>query len=300
MDPAGGRAFLGAIALRAPWRAGLFVVAMVLGLEMAMRPVGWLSARGLLASRQSWMVATHAAALLSALLPTLLASVLEGRPLSEYGLSAGAGSVLRFAEGVAWGLATASLLAGILQLGGFVAFTAVAGPPAWRSGALWAVALSTLAVFRELAARGYLQSLLARSLGFWPAASLLTGLFAAESLLNAANRSVLALANVVAASMLACLGLRLTGSVWFAAGLGAASRWSLVFLCGFALSFTPTPPPGTLHSAVVQGASWITGGPDGPEGGALNLVTSLLIALALGARFRRRTESPRSVETNRT
>ena len=48
MDPDGGRAFLRAIALRAPWRAGLFVVAMVLGLEMAMRPVGWLSARGLL------------------------------------------------------------------------------------------------------------------------------------------------------------------------------------------------------------------------------------------------------------
>lgn len=161
---------------------------------------------------------------------------------------------------------------------------ALHGLDALRFGALWAVAMLGFGFFEECSTRGYLQVALARSLGFWPAAVLLSCLFALENQGSPQHRNVLGFANSIIYGLLFCLSLRRTGNLWFAAGLHTALSWGLVFIYGMPTWIAGIHPPGALLQPVVHGPNWLTGGRYGPDGSVLTL--ALIAMLWVGLHFR--------------
>lgn len=288
-EPRGQQRFpllLGPDGLLAKWRALLFVLGMVLLLPVALLPVNWLASRGLLGTRGAWTAGVQWAAFVAALLPAVVASRMERRPIGSYGLPWRSAFGVRFWEAAAWGLGAVTLLMVLLYASRSVSFGILAlGPDTLRFGAVWAVAMLGGAFFEEYSTRGYLQFTVARSIGFWRAAVLLSSLFALEDLLSPSRRNVLGFANSIAYGLLFCLTLRRTGNLWFAVGFHAAVGWSMVFLYGMPTAISGPRPPGALLHPVVQGPTWLTGGWYGPDGSVLTLVLIALLCLGLTLRF---------------
>lgn len=232
----------------------------------------------------------HWGAFLAVLVPTTVAAWCEGRPVGSFGLAWRAGRGRLLAEGVAWGVGAAGLLAGLLHAtrGARGHGLTLGAREAIRSGATWGLAMLGVALFEQSLKRGYLQSTLGRAVGFWQAAWLLSVLFALEKML--AYRNPLALTGFLVTGLLACLTLRRTGDLWFAAGLQTGLEWGMVFLFGTGLPFTSLRPPGALMRVDMQGPVWLSGGEEGFYASAFFL--GLLVILAWGVQ--RRFPSPNS------
>ena len=215
---------------------------------LALVPANWLSARGLLQGRAAWTAAMHWGAFLAVLVPTTVAAWCEGRPVGSFGLAWRAGRGRLLAEGVAWGVGAAGLLAGLLHATGVARGhgLTLGAREAIRSGATWGLAMLGMALFEQSLKRGYLQSTLGRALGFWQAAWLLSVLFTLEKLL--AYRNPLALTGFLVTGLLACLTLRRTGDLWFAVGLQTGLEWSMVFLFGMGLPIHFPPPAWSSYA----------------------------------------------------
>lgn len=284
MPPQRPRLFFGPEGLKAKWRTLLFVIGMVLSMELTLLPVNALSSRGLLRSPDAWTAGVQWAAFAAALLATLAASLLERRLLGRYGLPFRAACVARFGEGVLWGVGAASLLALMLVASRSLSFEAGAlRQDALRAGALWAAVMLGIALFEQCSTRGYLQFTLARSIGFWPAAWLLSMLFALENLLSPAYRSGLGALSSALYGLLFCLTLFRTGDLWFGVGFQAALGWGMVFLYGVGTPLFRTRD--ALLRPVERGPSWLTGGRAGPEAGVLVVLLIGLLWIGLERRF---------------
>jgi len=257
MDPAGGRAFLRAIALRAPWRAGLFVVAMVSAWRW--RCGRWMALRARPPGLASVLdVATHAAAPSPRCCnPARLGP--RGRPLSEYGCRRRrVGAPLR--EGVAW-VSRREPARGHPPLGASSRSRPSRAPPLAiaRSGRL----PSPPGVFRELAARATFSRCCPQP-GILASRVAAHRLFAAESLLNAANRSVLAWPTWSprrCSPAWACGSRAACGSRPDSARLPAGARLPVRVRA----LLHPIPHPVPFIPPLCRGVV-DHGGPDGPEG----------------------------------
>jgi uncharacterized protein len=276
--------------LPAKWKAFLFMAGVLLLFPLALIPTNWLSERGLLQERAAWAAAIHCGAFLAVLVPTVVAAWCEGKPMGSFGLPWRAGRGRLLAEGVAWGVGAAGLLAGLLYATGVARshVLTIGAREAIRSGATWGLAMLEFALFDQFLKRGYLQSTLGRALGFWQAAWLLSVLFTLEKLL--VYRNPLELTGFLVTGLLACLALRRTGDLWFAVGLQTGLDWSMVFLFGLRHPTTALRPRGSLMRVDMLGPAWLSGGEDGFYASALFL--SLLAILAWGVQ--RRFPSPKS------
>lgn len=273
--------------MAAKWKALLFMVGVLLLFPLSLLPANWLSARGLLQGQAAWTAAMNWGVFLAVLVPTTVAAWYEGRPVASFGLAWRLRRGRLLAEGVAWGVGAAGLLAGLLHITGVVRGHG-ATPGAWdaiRSGAIWALSLLGYALFEQSLKRGYLQSTLGRAIGFWQAAWLLSVLFALERLL--VYRNPLALTAFMATGLLACLTLRRTGDLWFAVGLQTGLDWSMAFLFGMkGLPFTSLRPPGALMQVDMQGPGWLSGGEDGFYASVFFLGLLVILAWGVQRRFR--------------
>jgi uncharacterized protein len=115
----------------------------------------------------------------------------------------------------------------------------------------------------ELLTRGYLQTTLARGVGFWPAAVVLSLLFGAGHAGNG-GEAIIGLVSAGTIGLVFCYSLWRSGSLWWAIGFHTSWDWAQSYFYG-------TPDSGTLvhgHLLVSHplGASWLSGGPVGPEG----------------------------------
>lgn len=278
--------------LAAKWKALLFMAGVLFLFPLTLVPANWLSARGLLQGQAAWTAAMNWGVFLAVLVPTTVAAWCERQPLGSFGLPWRAGRERLFAEGVAWGVGAAGLLAGLLHVTGVARGPGLPPGPSGviRSGATWGLSLLGWALFDQFLKRGYLQSTLGRAVGFWQAAWLLSILFALERLL--AYRSPLALTAFLVSGLLACVTLRRTGDLWFAVGLQTGLDWSTAFLFGMkGLPFTSLrPPDGPLMRVDMRGPVWLSGGKDGFYASAFFL--GLLAILAYGVH--RRFPSPKS------
>jgi len=208
---------------------------------------------------------------------------IERRPVGSYGLS-GPGSARNFAAGLGWGVALFSVLVGILVATGHLAFDGAAlhGSAILGYGAAWMVVFFLVAFAEEALFRGYLQSTLARGIGFWPAAVCLSVSFGLIHL-RSENEVFLGIAMAAMGGLVFSLCLKLSGSLWWGIGFHAAWDWAESFLFGTANSgyqmqghWLSSRPLGDVH--------W-SGGSVGPEGSLfivpVLLTTSLVIALTL-------------------
>lgn len=265
----------------------LFFIATILSFRIMLLPVNWLTSQGLLRSQPAWTAAQHWAVFLAVLLTSLVASRIEHRPLGSYGLPWKGALRLRFWEGIVWGLGGITLLMYLLYTSGGVSFTVdLRGRQALSFGAVWAASILGLGFFKEYLIRGYLQFTLTRSIGFWPAAVLLTFLFTLESLLGSANRHIVILASSITYCFVVCLTLRRTGNLWFAIGLYVGLKWSMIYLYGFGAAFpTSIPPQGAFLRPVVYGPDYLTGGEYGFDGSILTLALMALLLVGVHLRF---------------
>jgi membrane protease YdiL (CAAX protease family) len=233
--------------------------------------------------------------LVATILVTWIMSRIERRPNSVYGLG-GPRAVPNFFAGLAWGVTFLSLLVftlwrtGLLMIDSRLLF----GAEALRYGAGWLLGFVLVGLFEEYFTRGYLLFTLTRGLagtytwlfktrygkplGFWTAAVLLSVLFGLSHG-NNPGESPIGLLSAGLVSLVFCLSLWRTGSLWWAIGFHAGWDWAQSFLYGVADSGTMTEHHFLATHPV--GKLLMSGGSTGPEGSVFVVLTLALVSLVI-------------------
>jgi membrane protease YdiL (CAAX protease family) len=292
--------FIGADGLRAGWSLSIFIVmlfALLKGVGAIVRlmhlfPKGRGSDTAL---APSFGFFAEFVPFLATLLLTWIMSKIEKRPNSVYGLG-GQRKLSNFFAGLAWGVACLSLLVLTLWRTGLLAIDSrlLFGAEALRYGATWLVIFLLVGLLEEYLTRGYVLFTLSRGLagiyswlfktrhskafGFWTAAIVLSLLFGLGHG-NNPGESPIGLLSAGLASLVFCLSLWRTGSLWWAIGFHASWDWAQSFLYGVADSglmvqhhFLATHP---------LGRPLMSGGSTGPEGSVFVLPVLALISLII-------------------
>jgi membrane protease YdiL (CAAX protease family) len=217
-------------------------------------------------------------------LATWTVSRIEKRPLDDYGIPPRRAFGKRFWEGSIWGFAMLSLILLTLRVSGNfrIDSQALTGRAALLSAVGWAATFLAVSWNEELAFRGYWLFTMSRRMRFWPAALVLSAVFAGAHLFNH-GENILGILQVVEIALVFCLTLRRTGNLWFAIGFHAAWDWAETFFYG-------TPDSGLLGvgrflNSSAQGPNWLTGGSAGPEGSIVAVLVILLCAVLIHFRF---------------
>jgi membrane protease YdiL (CAAX protease family) len=191
-------------------------------------------------------------------------------------------------RGFGWGIVVGSLLAGLAMLVavplGHAAWREDGGNPVqWGGTLLLTVAVMLPAAFaEELAFRGVPLIVLSRSFGRIPALVALAALFSFGHSDNPAVTG-LALVNIGLAGIFLGLAFFTPGGLW--TSTGAHLGWNLAIV-GLAAPVSGIPLPMPWLDDSSGGPVWLTGGPFGPEGGAL--ATLAILGGALLASRRRK------------
>lgn len=138
--------------------------------------------------------------------------------------------------------------------------------------------LFEVALFEEILFRGYVLYTLAEGIRFWPAALVLSIVFAAAHV-NNSGEAVAGIIAVVAFGLMLCFSVWRTGSLYWAIGFHFLWDYSESFLYGVPDSGLVSPQH--LLTAKFSGPAWITGGSVGPEGSWFIFVVLAGIAVVI-------------------
>ncbi len=224
--------------------------------------------------------------LLVLILSVKLISLIDKKSFSDYALPLNKNVITLIFKGLFTGLIIVSVLIGLISIfGGYsLGGLALNGISVIKYGILYAIGFFIVGVFEEFAFRGFLQSILQRSIGFWPAAIVLSLVFGAMHLSNSGELWIGALL-AVCFGLLASLSLKLTGNIWYIIGVHAAFDWSNGFL--FSSPIAGQPIQGHLFNAAFHGPIWLTGGSVGPQGSIFAFVVLAITALTIKFTFSR-------------
>jgi membrane protease YdiL (CAAX protease family) len=287
-------AFLNEHGLRAGWRFLLFLIlirAVLLPLAFfLLRPF-----RHRLGSQLGGVV--EILLMLCVLAGTYIMARVEGRSWVDYGLSDRT-PYRHLLSGILTGFVSLTLMLVGLHLAHFFDF----GPQYLHGPALLRAALTSLGlfvsvgIFEETAFRGYPLYTLSDGMGFWPAALLISLLFAYVHFQNP-GESPMGIAAVFAFGMMLAFSLWRTGSLLWAMGFHFMWDYSETFIYGVPDSGLVSPQH--LLSAKFSGPAWVTGGSVGPEGSALIFIVVLLVTLVIHFEYPARRFEPRVRENRR-
>lgn len=279
------RAFVGDGGLRAGWSALLFsalvasfglvayaLVRFVLHLQADSSPIAPLPD---MLQETMFLGALY--------LATLVMARIEKRSVLSYGFR-DARMLGRLISGTVVGFLVISALVGLLWLTGSLAFDGqmLRGVSACRYAALWLADFLVVGIFEEGLLRGYLQVALARGLGFWGAAAVLSVLFGVLHIGNGGETPI-GIINTIIAGIVLCLGLRLTGSLWWIVGVHTGFDVAESYFYG-------TPDSGLsmqghlFATHPVGNALW-SGGTAGPEASVYAFGAFLLMAAGIWLRW---------------
>nr|AYC79473.1 hypothetical protein [uncultured bacterium] len=214
--------------------------------------------------------------MVAVLVPAAVMALVEKRPFGVYGLPGRQAFGKLFWAGMAWGIAAISLL--VFAIGGFGDFSlgtvALHGTRILKFAMFWGGFFLVVGFFEEFLLRGYSQFTLATGMGFWPAAVLLSVVFA---VMHAGNpgETFIGLVAVAAIGLFFCLTLRRTGSLWFAVGFHASFDWGESYL--YSVPDSGTLATGHFLNSSFHGSRWLTGGSVGPEGSVFVFVVIALL-----------------------
>jgi uncharacterized protein len=215
---------------------------------------------------------------------TLVMGRIEKRKFSAYGLPLRQAFGKDFWIGCLSGfLAISGTLLAMFFLGGFrITGLALHGRAIVYSLAGWAIAFLLAGLFEEFLCRGYLQYTLASGIGFWPAAFVMSGLFAFGHAFNA-HENLAGVASVVLFGLLLCLFLQRSGNLWCAVGFHVAYDWGQTF---FGVPDSGIAPYHNLLNSAFSGPQWLTGGVVGPEASVLTPIALALVAVVFSRYYR--------------
>ena len=289
--------FLGPDGLRPGWGLA-FYVAMFYPLQQL--AVGFASSLDLGSSGLWNMMLEELCDFVAAVIPAMVLARVEHRPWGAYGLPRKQAFGRLFWIGALWGFAGISLL--MFALYGLHAFAfgqiALHGARLVRFAAFWAIMFLLVGLFEEFLLRGYTQFTLARGIGFWPAALVMSCTFGLIHLRNEGEQwNGLLAAGFI--GLFFCLTLRRTDSLWFAVGFHAAWDWGETYF--YSVPDSGMVAPGHLLRSSLHGAPSIRGGSVGPEGSVVCFVVIVLLWIAFDrmypqARFSSSLPHPRTDE----
>lgn len=299
--------FIGRFGLRAGWGIALFILifsilsfAFAIGVRLAegksilpkhTKPGSSQSAPPVQTGDEGAgnIIAGDGSSFLAVALTAWILSRIERRRFSVYGI--GRNRLRDFLPGAFWGLATLSMLVGVLRATHVLVFDgrALTGSAIFVFGAKWLAAYLCVGLSEEYITRGYLQYSLtrgfyglghrisanhARAIAFWIAAIFMSCLFGAVHLLNP-GESAPGIAAVFLAGMVFSYALWHTGSLWWAIGFHMAWDWAQSFLYGVPDSGFLSA--GRLFNTHPTGNPLLSGGKTGPEASIFVLPTLLLV-----------------------
>jgi len=288
--------FLGPNGIRAGWRVVIFlliagVIGLLLGLLAALVLVGRYGVEGARAAAQISQLGPAALGFMELflLLPTagaaLVMSRIERRSWGVYGLPLRSAFRGNFWIGgfVGFSSISACLLAIFLLRGFHLTGLATRGGTIISATIAWSLAFVIVGLAEEFSFRGYLQYTLTTGIGFWPAAVLLSLLFALAHSGNPGETSF-GLLSVVVFGLVFCLVLRRTGNLWWAVGFHAGWDWGQTFFYG--VSDSGIPPYHNLFNSSFNGPRWLTGGTVGPEASIFTPIVLLIVAFVVWRVYR--------------
>jgi len=202
--------------------------------------------------------------LITVLLVTGVAALLERRRIDSYGLPVREAFGLYFWKGMLAGFLVvifvggAMLLTGGMQIHGL----ALSGTDLLSYTFLWLGAMVLVGVNEEYLFRGYALQSLWRGAGFWPAALITTALFAGLHL-SKPHENAMDIGMIFIGGLALCLSVRRTGTLWWAVGWHTAFDFGQFFIIGTRNG--GQTPVGHLFNVTFPGPDWITGGQLGTE-----------------------------------
>ena len=224
----------------------------------------------------------------AALILTSVFARYEHRRVDSYGLPIGRAFSRQTFEGAAAGAAMAATVAlGMLALGGMeIGGLESHGGALVLSALAWLAANICVGVAEEFWFRSYFLQTLWKSIGFWPAASVIALIFAAEHYFFKQGENVWDVITLVSLSLLMSYAVLRTGTLWFAVGFHIAFDYMQLFVIG-----TPNGsllPIGRLLRASFHGPAWLTGGVLGTEASFLMYPAIALLWVYVWWRYRGR------------
>jgi uncharacterized protein len=204
-----------------------------------------------------------------ALICTGAFALYERRRVDSYGLPVHRAFGLQTFEGAAAGIIMAGAVAlGMVVLGGMqVQGWAGSGRALALSALAWLGTNICVGVAEEFWFRSYFQQTLWKSIGFWPAATLIALIFTAEHYFFKEGENIWDVITLVSLSLLMSYSMLRTGTLWFAVGFHIAFDYMQLFVIG-----TPNGaqfPVGRLLDVRFTGPAWLTGGVLGTEASLL-------------------------------
>jgi len=233
--------------------------------------------------------------LATALLLTWIFARYEHRRVDSYGLPVREAFGARYWEGFGIGVVNAGAVAlGMIALGGMTIHgLSLHGWGILRGAAAWLGVCVLVGVAEELLFRGYLLQTLWKSLGFWPAAVLISAWFAADHYFFKQGENVWDVITLVTIGLWACYSVLRTGTLWLAVGYHASFDYMQLFVIG--TENGSLAPVDRLLNVSFQGPAWVTGGVLGTEASFLMYPSLALLFLYTWWRFgHARTRSPLS------
>jgi uncharacterized protein len=211
----------------------------------------------------------------------------EKLPWSTVGLDRAATSPRLIIKGALLGGLTIGIASLLLFAIGMLRIDRTVPGSWWGEAGRATLVFLPAAFFEELFIRGYVFAVLRRAAG-WKLALIVTSVV--FGLLHAWNpnpdaESILAV--IVAGFFLGAIFLA-TRSLYAAGAAHFAWNWVMSGALHVAVSGLPSPDPD--YRVVETGPDWLTGGPWGPEGGLMAVVTMFIVFFYLYGRYLKRME----------
>lgn len=263
--------FTGPQGVRSGWRVTLFLLLAMALAVIAGGPLHYLAPRG----TDALLLLQQAAVAIAAATATWIIARVESRPFISYGL----GPVYRgrnLIAGLAAGFIALATLMGVLVGGGFyrLARTSLQGAELVQWVLYWLLVFVCVGFAEEMLMRGYALFTLARNIGFWPGAAIVSALFGLGHIGNS-GEEVVGIANACLAGLVFAYSVRWTGSLWWAIGCHISWDWAETFFFGVADSGVPARHSWMLGTPA--GPVWLSGGTVGPEGSILAAAALMLL-----------------------
>jgi CAAX protease family protein len=272
-----------------------FIVAMAVqgGIQYAIIKSGlWTPSEGFNAPD---FILSDGTGILAATLVAWIASKIEKRRVTDYGIPLRRNAAPQVIEGFVWGTAVPVLAVLMVIWFGGASYHGFAlhGDVLLRTAALWFVTMLILGFYEEWAFRGYPLHVLARGIGFWPAAIVNAIGFGALHYFEKPMENIADFAAVSLITLFMCFTIFRTQALWFAIGFHAAfDYFALIVLSAPNTGNLGKPLPGHLLDIRYTGADWLTGGPRGLEASAPMFAVIALAFVLYFIRTRSTTRSP--------